>query len=101
MLDYETAKAYESALKKAYQDFTAVEKKKGVSVSDIIQKECEIVNRFLDAFFGEGTSGKLFQGKMNLNVSMNAFEAVVEESIRQRKAFESNTKRITEKWKAC
>ena len=101
LLDYETAKAYEEALERVQKESALCQKKKAISVSASIKEQCEMVNRFFDKVFGAGTSQAIFGGKMNLNVAIEAFEAVIEEAAHQKEAFSSRINKNISKWKAC
>lgn len=47
--------------------------------SQIIRDFCKIIADFFDNVLGEGTSQKLFKGKANYKLCLQAFKALVEE----------------------
>lgn len=51
----------------------------GESLGDVIRFQCGVINEFFDELFGSGASDAIFQGKMNLRKSLEAFGIVVEE----------------------
>lgn len=50
--------------------------------SEVIRRECTIIDSFFNNVFGEGTSQKIFNGKMNLMEHINVFQDIVNEKIR-------------------
>ena len=56
-----------------------------LSLSEALREECKMINEFFDNVFGNGTSEKIFKGKMNLQEHITAFADIVDEKIRQQK----------------
>lgn len=63
-------------------------KKKELSLSESIRKECEIIDEFLDEAFGEGTAQKVFKNKKDLQEHMELFEDVMNAKINATKNFQ-------------
>ncbi len=55
-----------------------------LSAGDNLRAQCAIVNAFFDGMFGEGTAEKLFCGKNNLRVHLDAFALLIEEAKQQK-----------------
>jgi acetylglutamate synthase len=47
--------------------------------SEAIRVQCQAVADFIDELFGEGTSYKVFNGRTNLLLCMQAFDQIIEE----------------------
>lgn len=56
-----------------------------ISLSEAIRKECKIIDEFFDTVFGEGTSAKLFKGKMDLQEHSELFMEIANEKVKQTK----------------
>ena len=59
------------------------------SIPDQMRTQCAIINEFFDNTFGAGTSEKLFQGKNDIGVHLEAFGVVSE-------AYQSADSRLNE-----
>lgn len=66
--ELETMKAYEQAMEMLVE----ASKKVCTKASERIQYECECINKAFDMIFGTGSADKLFQGKVNRDVSYTA-----------------------------
>lgn len=75
ILDADCVENYENAL------FTMQEKtkesKEGLSLAQIIRKECSLVFDFFNTIFGEGTDKKVFGNRTNYKECLEAFEQVI------------------------
>ena len=73
LFDADTMETYEKSLDKVVKRSKEAKKHTGLSNAEGIRETCGIVKDFFDEVFGEGTSEKLFKGKDNLLVCMDAF----------------------------
>ena len=75
MLDADVAEKYENALSTMQKK--TKESKEGLSLSEIIRKECNLVFDFFNEVFGEGTDKKVFGNKTNYKECLEALEQVI------------------------
>lgn len=73
LYDADVVERYEEANDKVIEMDTP-ESTKGMRMSEIIKHRCIIVEEFFDHVFGEGTSEKLFGGKKDLQIHVDAFK---------------------------
>ena len=73
LYDADVVERYEEANDKVIEMDTP-ESTKGKRMSEIIKYRCMIVEEFFDHVFGEGTSEKLFGGKKDLQIHVDAFK---------------------------
>lgn len=80
LFDADVMEVYEKSMDRVV--YRAEERKKHTEMSNAegIREMCGIVKDFFDEVFGDGTSEKLFKGKDNLLVCMDAFGIVSTES---------------------
>lgn len=66
------------------------EKYKGqeITLSEMIRKECKALDEFFDTVFGEGTSAKIFEGRMDLQEHSELFVEVANEKIKQTRSMQ-------------
>lgn len=75
--DADVMEHYESVIEKTTNEFLAVDTKNSKR-SEVIRKECQIIFTALNALFGEGTDRKVFGGKTNLLVCLDAYSELIE-----------------------
>lgn len=80
LFDADVMDKFEKANNTVVKRAEECKKNPNLSGAEGIRTMCGVVNDFFDEVFGEGTSDKLFRGKCNLMVSMDAFAAVANES---------------------
>lgn len=86
LFDMETAQKYESAFEKVMDRLNGIDEKEKFSVS--IKKQCDAIRACIDDVFGEGTGIQVCGEKYNLTTYLDAFEALVDEAVRQRKTLD-------------
>lgn len=87
-LDADNVEKLENAYKKVVEE-TEKHQEEELSMSQEIRLECQIINEFLDNVFGEGVSGKLFNGKMSLKEHTEVFQDILNEKIKYSRDLES------------
>lgn len=80
LFDADVMEIYEKSLDKVVERSKEAKKHTELSNAEGIRETCGIVKDFFDEIFGEGTSEKLFKGKDNLLVCMDAFGIVSSEA---------------------
>ncbi len=80
LFDADTMEKYESAMNKVLKTSKDLKEGSGMSNADGIREMCGIVKEFFDELFGTGTAEKLFKGKNNLAICMDAFGIVSAEA---------------------
>lgn len=80
LFDADTMEVYEKSMDKVVKRTEESKKHTELSNADGIREMCGIVKDFFDEVFAEGTSEKLFKGKDNLLVCMDAFGIVSSEA---------------------
>lgn len=80
LFDADVMDRFENALEDVQKKAEEYKKNQNMSGADGIRAMCGVVNVFFDDVFGKGTAEKLFKGKNNLMVSIDAFAAVTSES---------------------
>ena len=80
LFDADTMEVYEKSMDKVMKRTEESKKHTELSNADGIREMCGIVKDFFDEVFAEGTSEKLFKGKDNLLVCMDAFGIVSSEA---------------------
>ena len=80
LFDADVIEVYEKSMDKVVKRAEESKKHTELSNAEGIREMCGIVKDFFDEVFGEGTSEKLFKGKNNLAVCMDAFGIVSTES---------------------
>ena len=81
-LDADDVERLENEAEKVKEE-CQIKSKQKMRQSEIIKEECNIIERFFDNVFGNGTSEKLFRGKKNLNNEIKAFEDIINYKIEQ------------------
>lgn len=64
-----------------------------MSASELLRKECEIIDDFFDEVFGNGIAKEIFGEKKNLVMRIKAFEEVGKEKIKAQQELTSVTER--------
>ena len=85
-LDADDVERFEKEARRVKEE-CEMKNKQEMSYSEVIREECNIIDRFFDDVFGNGISGKLFNGKKNLSEHIKAFEDIVIEKIEQQKDY--------------
>ena len=75
LMDADIAEKYENAL--YIMQEKATDTKEGLSLAQIIRKECNLVFDFFNAVFGEGTDKKVFGNRTNYKECLEAFEQFI------------------------
>lgn len=75
LLDADMADKYEGAL--SVMKEKTIESKEGLSLGDVIRRECNLVFDFFNDVFGQGTDKKVFGNKTNYKECIEAFEQVM------------------------
>lgn len=57
------------------------------NLSEAIKRECNLVRKFLDYVFGEGTSNKVFGDKYSLSEAIEVFQIIIDEKNKQSEKF--------------
>lgn len=91
-LDADDVERFEKEAKRVKEECNLKEKQ-NMRYSEVIREECNIIDRFFDNVFGEGTAEKLFNGKKNLNEHIKAFEDIVNEKIKQQNGLQNTLER--------
>ena len=79
--DADQMEVFENAVERAMADVDkALEAKKQ---SQLIRGVCQVTIDMIDEIFGDGTADEVFQGETNFRKSMQVFNALVKEKIRQ------------------
>ena len=91
-LDADDMERFEKEAKKVIEQCESQEKQT-MSYSQMIRKQCEIINIFFNNVFGENISERLFGNKNNLNEHIKAFEEIVNEKEIQQKSVISTLER--------
>lgn len=86
-LDAEDVERLEKAIDNTKKELEKIDDRK--SLSQLIRETCEIINKCFDDLFGNGISNKLFKGKYNMKLCLQAFRELVEEKERQEKEFDN------------
>lgn len=80
LFDADTMEVYEKSMDKVVKRAEETKKHTELSNADGIREMCGIVKDFFDEVFGGGTAEKLFKGKNNLAICMDAFGIVSSEA---------------------
>lgn len=80
LFDADTMEIYEKSLNKVVERSKESAKHTELSNAEGIRETCGIVKDFFDEVFGDGTAEKLFKGKNNLAICMDAFGIVSSEA---------------------
>ena len=80
LFDADTMEIYEKSLNKVVERSKEAAKHTELSNAEGIRETCGIVKDFFDEVFGDGTAEKLFKGKNNLAICMDAFGIVSSEA---------------------
>ena len=80
LFDADTMEVYEKSMDEVVKRAEESNKHTELSNADGIREMCGIVKNFFDEVFGDGTAEKLFKGKNNLAICMDAFGIVSSEA---------------------
>ena len=80
LFDADTMEVYEKSMDEVVKRAKESKKHTELSNADGIREMCGIVKNFFDEVFGDGTAEKLFKGKNNLAICMDAFGIVSSEA---------------------
>ena len=97
LFDMETAQKYESAFEKVMETLNGIGE--GEKFSTSIKKQCDAIRACVDDVFGEGTGTQVCGEKYNLITHLDAFEALVDEAVRQRKTLDDRGRKYLDEGK--
>ena len=105
--DAKQMKKYEEESEKAQKEIKDMMVNiKTMKQSELINKTCDIIEQCFDSVFGENSSKKIFEGKKNFRLCINAFRDLVKARKEQEEAidkeiniFEKELKEIDEDYK--
>lgn len=80
LFDADVMEVYEKSMEKVVKRNEELKVRTDLSNADGMRETCKNVKAFFDELFGEGTAEKLFKGKNNLAICMDAFAIVVAEA---------------------
>lgn len=80
LFDADVMEVYEKSMEKIVKRNEELKVRTDLSNADGMRETCKNVKAFFDELFGEGTAEKLFKGKNNLAICMDAFAIVVAEA---------------------
>lgn len=80
LFDADVMEVYEKSMEKIVKKNEELKVRTDLSNADGMRETCKNVKAFFDELFGEGTAEKLFKGKNNLAICMDAFAIVVAEA---------------------
>lgn len=79
VFDADKMEAYEKAMQKVAEQMETLKKqKKQPTASQSIRQQCQAVSECFDSLFGQGTAQEIFDGRVNLKLSLQAFAELVE-----------------------
>lgn len=90
----ETVESYEKAL----VNLAKLDGRKFSRWSEAIRCECVMVNEAFDMIFGEGSADKLFQGKMNREVSYHALSDLIDYAEKSRMLADEEIRKYASKY---
>ena len=80
LFDADVMEVYEKSMEKVVKRNEELKVRTDLSNADGMRETCKNVKAFFDQLFGEGTTEKLFKGKNNLAICMDAFAIVATEA---------------------
>lgn len=80
LFDADVMEVYEKSMEKVVKRNEELKVRTDLSNADGMRETCKNVKAFFDELFGEGTAEKLFKGKNNLAICMDAFAIIVAEA---------------------
>lgn len=83
--DIDCTKRYEDALKTMEKDVKELKNQEFNTVGK--EKLYQMVCKFIDSVFGIGMSSKIFKGKRNLNLCIDAYEDIIQQHNEQKEKF--------------
>lgn len=101
LMDADFMDAFESAMIEMRDKAQAAKSAGYTRASDHYRAQCEVTNECLDKIFGEGTSEKLFGGRMNVMEHLEAMEQVNEWAMTERKRLNDFTNKYTQRQQAA
>lgn len=79
VFDADKMEAYETAMQKVADRMDSLkQQEKQLSASQSIRRQCQAVSECFDSLFGQGTSQQIFEGQVNLKLTLQAFGELVE-----------------------
>ena len=100
LMDADFMDVFESAMIEMRDKAQAAKSAGYTRASDHYRAQCEVTNECLDKIFGEGTSEKLFGGRMNVMEHLEAMEQVNEWAMTERKRLNDFTNKYTQRQNA-
>ena len=101
LMDADFMDAFEGAMLEMRDKAQAAKTAGYTRASDHYRAQCEVTNECLDKIFGEGTSEKLFGGRMNVMEHLEAMEQVNEWAMTERKRLNDFTNKYTQRQQAA
>lgn len=101
LMDADFMDVFESAMIEMRDKAQAAKSAGYTRASDHYRAQCEVTNECLDKIFGEGTSEKLFGGRMNVMEHLEAMEQVNEWAVTERKRLNDFTNKYTQRQQAA
>lgn len=101
LMDADFMDVFESAMIEMRDKAQAAKSAGYTRASDHYRAQCEVTNECLDKIFGEGTSEKLFVGRMNVMEHLEAMEQVNEWAMTERKRLNDFTNKYTQRQQAA
>lgn len=89
--DADVQSKIESGMEKIKRQVDKNKDIKAQKSSDVIKKTCEIIYEFFDDVLGAGASNEIFGEKKSLKLTIEAYDAFIEEKIKQEKVLEELT----------
>lgn len=90
LFDVEMADAYETAYTEAQKTLANIQKTD--KLSEALRNGCTSVKKVFDTMFGSGTGEEVCGPRDNFKVCLEAFQALTDEVIRQRKELDEMNK---------
>lgn len=101
LMDADFMDVFESAMIEMRDKAQAAKSAGYTRASDHYRAQCEVTNECLDKIFGEGTSEKIFGGRMNVMEHLEAMEQVNEWAMTERKRLNDFTNKYTQRQQAA
>ena len=94
LLDADMAERYENAINKLAKK--EEEPKEGLSLTQIIRRECNLIFDFFNEAFGDGTDKKVFGDRTNYRECEKAFKEVIEYTVEQKKEIDKMSSKYSQ-----
>lgn len=98
VLDLDIREKVDKAREKVANKFANSSNYKGTDIEKA-KTMCDDISNFVDEVYGKGTANKVFKGRYNLRIAMEAFETVIEDINKQDKDFAEYSNKVQAKYK--